>query len=458
MASAFSKRTKLAIAGTGIVCVAIVFEVLVWSGGMATIELLRGKPTAVETAASNYRRAGLPWTAKDLAIVPPVKDEENAAPILLQACALYDSKGVKAENGKLVDAALALKWPEVDRLLKPRQEILTLCEKALKRPRVDFHRDWDEGPLLYFPEYVSLKEISRNFCYRASLRASRGDLDGCCSDLQTSWKLSDVPATEPYLISFHVSRGLKRITWKGMRVAAVVMSKNEPALRRLVQLGQSFSSLPDFRLAMRGESYQELAMMRNIDLFGDSIIGSANPKVEKPDSRLIVRGGIPSSRKYKSYIAAEFRALVEIDNQIKLDPNPLSLFFYLRTMANRLPKSEKLQGEMITLYADSASTVPDIEAEGRTTQAMIDAMHFKITKGRFPESIEELGSNWIDPFTSRSLKYLSRKDGFSVYSLGLSRRDDGGITRDQAKAMGKTTTNITMTYRDSSASSSGSYN
>ena len=49
------------------------------------------------------------------------------------------------------------------------------------------------------------------------------------------------------------------------------------------------------------------------------------------------------------------------------------------------------------------------------------------THGAFPLSLEDLeGTSEIDPFTGEPFIYRLTDDGFTLYSAGLDRDDDGG--------------------------------
>jgi hypothetical protein len=56
-----------------------------------------------------------------------------------------------------------------------------------------------------------------------------------------------------------------------------------------------------------------------------------------------------------------------------------------------------------------------------------DVLYYKAQHGEWPERLEQIQHYLpIDPFTGRPLKYRRIPDGFVIYSLGESGRDDGG--------------------------------
>jgi hypothetical protein len=86
-----------------------------------------------------------------------------------------------------------------------------------------------------------------------------------------------------------------------------------------------------------------------------------------------------------------------------------------------------------------------VEAQWRTTAEMrcigaaIACERFRMSTGRWPESLNELVPMFIpavprDPFDAEPLRLKRTEDGIVVYSIGLNRQDDGGDTRGPTKS------------------------
>jgi len=101
------------------------------------------------------------------------------------------------------------------------------------------------------------------------------------------------------------------------------------------------------------------------------------------------------------------------------------------------------QGGVITnlLWPALARTLQiDIrhQAHSRVTQAGLAIERYRLAEGHLPQSLDNLVPAFTqvvpqDPFNGESLRYLSLKNGFIVYSVGEDLSDDGGAERDSRK-------------------------
>ncbi len=82
---------------------------------------------------------------------------------------------------------------------------------------------------------------------------------------------------------------------------------------------------------------------------------------------------------------------------------------------------------------DYATEVHEIEQVRRDLAIAACALaRFKLIRGRYPKSLNELGPKWLaaapmDRFSGKPLKYRRTDDGFVLYSVGMNLRDDGGV-------------------------------
>ncbi len=91
--------------------------------------------------------------------------------------------------------------------------------------------------------------------------------------------------------------------------------------------------------------------------------------------------------------------------------------------------AEKL---LLRRFFDTTQWLPgQNDAQIRTAAATLAAERFRVERGRWPESLEELVPEYLsavprDPFVPGPLKLLKLPDGLFVYSVGLDEHDDGG--------------------------------
>jgi hypothetical protein len=54
--------------------------------------------------------------------------------------------------------------------------------------------------------------------------------------------------------------------------------------------------------------------------------------------------------------------------------------------------------------------------------------------GALPDRLPDWGDVCIDPFSRKPLRYVRHPRGFTLYSVGRDRTDDGGVRRDEVKS------------------------
>lgn len=57
-----------------------------------------------------------------------------------------------------------------------------------------------------------------------------------------------------------------------------------------------------------------------------------------------------------------------------------------------------------------------------------EVMLYKLQNGSFPDSLPNLGKDATDPFSGGPLLYRRQKNGFAIWSVGINKRDDGGVS------------------------------
>lgn len=68
----------------------------------------------------------------------------------------------------------------------------------------------------------------------------------------------------------------------------------------------------------------------------------------------------------------------------------------------------------------------------RGNRTAIDVFAFRDQTGQFPPSLDAIAGDYkIDPYTGRPFLYRLTDDGFTLYSAGLDRDDDGGVHHER---------------------------
>jgi hypothetical protein len=74
-----------------------------------------------------------------------------------------------------------------------------------------------------------------------------------------------------------------------------------------------------------------------------------------------------------------------------------------------------------------SSCATELTAQQRVLLSACDVELFKAEKNKNPDSNEVAALLRIDPFTGEALKFISRGDGYAIYSFGEDMKDDGGL-------------------------------
>ncbi|HWA83353.1 MAG TPA: hypothetical protein VG820_07975, partial [Fimbriimonadaceae bacterium] len=258
----------------------------------------------IDSAVEKYRKAGLPWEAKELAPKPPVRAEENAAPLIRKASSALDLKLFRSSYRRIAGELDNGKPDTAAADLAPFEKAMALGIEASKRPRVDFGRDWDMGVDLLFPEETTVRTLVHLLGFRAELRAQRGDITGMISDVRAALRLSNLPTQEPTGIPLLATVSSQRLVFASIQRCGDTLQRNPAALRDLSQALEQEYRKPSFADALPGEAYMMVATVRNLELRRENESGESIPI----DPRNLRRTGAPSNPFARAFMT---RALQE---------------------------------------------------------------------------------------------------------------------------------------------------
>ncbi|HZH98223.1 MAG TPA: hypothetical protein VEX38_04575, partial [Fimbriimonadaceae bacterium] len=92
----------------------------------------------------------------------------------------------------------------------------------------------------------------------------------------------------------------------------------------------------------------------------------------------------------------------------------------------------RIMNEVFPVFGGAGTAIGKLDAQRRLHRAATKIlMDFQTPPRRLPD----LGAMGIDPFSGQSFKYRKEWDGFTIYSVGADRRDDGGgqVRNDRTK-------------------------
>jgi hypothetical protein len=119
------------------------------------------------------RREGIPLTGADLRPKTPVPDKKNAAPLIREAATLWPD-GRRGKEEKVLKPLRKEGFTQVERtaaeaMLKKLAPVLALAREAAGREDCDLGYDFDEGAWLRMPELASFGMLARLLCSQAAI-------------------------------------------------------------------------------------------------------------------------------------------------------------------------------------------------------------------------------------------------------------------------------------------------
>lgn len=381
-----------------------------------------------EAAARAYRDAGLPWEAKDVDSRLPVAEAENAAPLIRTAGHALVLKSYLANRIRIMHELGEGNTRAAAADLAPFGKAMNLAIAASKRPRADYHRDWDEGPALLFPEVVTIKAFVRLFCFRAELKSQLNDSPGAIADLQVAMRLSYLAGQDPCIIAMLVEVACHRFVFDSVRRCALTVRQDAKAIRALAETIEVEYREPNFVDALAFEAYMPVTLTRNMRLFP---LSGEDPNFNLDKSKL-KRTGIPADAYSRSFMTSALREWTEAKPMMdRYRTDPLRLADALDVIDHKWKQksglSNVLQDISFSAYPEAARAAVADKADFVITEALLHAVLSQAQTGRMPARLADIPGSWLDPFTGKPIRMTDRAGTLRIYSLGPNRKDDGGI-------------------------------
>lgn len=389
-----------------------------WDFGAETSDL--------EGAAREYRAAGLPWTAAELAV--PVSPEENAAPLLRQAIAALPPERVE---------------------LQAFAPALSLAHEAAKRPKLNLGLDLDLGFRLNAGEYSHFPRIVHGFVSRAIAKARKGDDDGALADLEDACRIGTLLRAEPLMRGIGTGeRCVRRALSGAIECLAIVGERPKRLTKYQAWLARPIP-FPDYGRAWRGEIYLAVAAARALDnasLFNLLVLGPNLRAFRKTSPAPPLREGFPEDPLVQAFMARGLRENATLARATKGLRVPLPDLIRASRAIQRRNASQKgfshaLDPILFPTFDFMEGAHPANEALRAVAIAFIDALRLHAKTGKWPEAVET-----PDPLGKGPLR-LRQEDGrFRLYSVGRNHLDDGGRTWAETHSMHRRTDDLVAVY------------
>jgi hypothetical protein len=396
-------------------------------------------------AEADAKRLGLPLTGAELERNPPLKPEQNAAPLLIEATKLLkaatqrDSDWRKTATNALIDldkASLADANASIDKL----NPALELAERASTKPDLDFGRNWATANPVTMPyqELDSIKEIVAALGLRGALRAQRGNTQGAVGDFRASLRIARLVSKEPTAIDAMVRIALESLAFRAMEAAATFAPRNTEFLRSLDQLAAEQAANPiDFDRTLRAEVWSGvfLAGRTPKEIATDLQTAASRDGDTNMIEGYLLEEKMKADRISNELLARAYRSLalqawVEFFDAKVPQESRLQRFERFEKWAEKNSSSRasvaNLNEYLFLPYRRMGRTFARNEARPAAFRGLMAALQYRAKNGKFPPTLAECGFEGKDYFTGEPLKYIVEGDTVKVYSVDFDRRDDQG--------------------------------
>jgi hypothetical protein len=408
----------------------------------------------IKIKIGQIRQAGFPVTLAELnkwhAAVPP---DQNAALILTNAFAHWVQGNTNSPDlpivgrGKLPprsDPLPSEMRQAITDYVATNQVTLELLEKGLAGKSCRYPVNLTLGLHTLLPHLPKVKATTQLLELDALIKAEAGDLRGATRRINDMWALSDSLAQEPVILSQLVRIACQEIALSTLE-RILTRHKLEPDqladLTRILGADHDDTAL---RCGWVGERCFGLDIFHlpsaKLRAFMNDPTGSSETDQEWSgfvgDWTIWLSGHMNRDELFfldcaDSYIRA-------IDAPC---PERLQLAEAVsRKIANVkvYRKGEKwpfiMTGSLLTSFGKVFEKVAVHSARCRAATVSVALEEYRRQNGLLPVSLQVLAPTWIgqipaDPFDDRSLTYLRTSTGYTVYSVGPDKEDNGGLTK-----------------------------
>jgi len=412
-------------------------SILKWGGTALAVSPIVGGtllaitgPSAVQRQRTAARAEGLPLTPQDLRPQPPVREEDNAAPLLRELTTRYNA--IPKQETRTWEKALStlLKKPTDSEAktaflagLIRYAPLIALAEQAAKRPHCDFGYDFSKGATLEFPEFGIVRHFAQVFVNRACAAESA---DEGFADIARAAQLGNHMAETPVMISALVYSAIQSIAHQGYITLLKRFGPSEHAESTLA----AFAPAPDPTFYFGGEILLGLSTLQQLRE-GKQQLATVDGIAVDSFSKLMrsVQGSVFAPVLLPQW---EHQMLVywrEVYQQVRLAKSDFRLLPEGLNQQGKRWQNDKLhlpQNLLVLMLTPMLSGA--INSINLRTEALRALRHSALALLKDPHT-----PLLNDPFSGEPLHSRYEGKTLILYSVGQNRTDDGGAELSQDK-------------------------
>jgi hypothetical protein len=330
---------------------------------------------------------------------------------------------------------------------------LALLREALERPHARFPISYEDNFSALLPHLAPMKGLAETLAARAGARVRVGKGAAALEDTLAILRLADVMEEEPLLISCLVSYAVRGVgygpIWEGLKgrvwtkaelerlEAALAASDVEGAMRR---------GWEGERLLATDGLLEVAEKPTKLGMFTEISTGAAFPTAPVRFGRFVIYRNVVRLNRYSDVITgrrpndpATRAAKRDLEGMLERSSDSAVLPRMDGGEGIRNP-SRILADQVFPAVSTATNKTLRVLAELHVVRTAVALERFRMAKGVYPAALTELKPAYLaeallDPYTGEPFRYERSADGrFRLWSLGINRRDDGGVLGAKAYA------------------------
>ena len=349
---------------------------------------------------------------------------------------MVTAKKLTAADADLTDGAAVLRGLE---FLKPEFDEI---RASVKRPKVHFPVNWEEGFNARLPHFNMFQALARFFSVSVTAKLADGDAAGAFDDWKTSWALAEKLDDEPSLIAdlvqisaIHMAigtlrEGIEEHRWTEGQLKAIqeILAATNPIRRGVFCIS---SERGIFNTSIEPS-------IGKVEMFNVLGIGSTNGGIDSVahairSLRARTRNWWRQNQLWYNRFLDEELTMLDAEAEMM---KPQSRQFDVTLFSGFWTQIDLgMALESAPVYQNVGKKFFHTHATVRMAGLACALERFRIANARYPERLEELTPQFIgklphDPCDGQPFRYRITPEGYLLYSIGMDCKDDGGKVND----------------------------
>lgn len=389
----------------------------------------------LDAQVSQARRHGIPFQASDLAPTSVVSEEDNGATGILIATDSAKRIDDPSMDWRAVAVSMfqdPLPVKRIQAQLAPYAKVTDLARNAARYPSCDFHRNYDFGSRLDVADLTNDRLLVRLLCFSAELRASRGEVSNCVSDLRSARRLTTLMAADHTAASLMGATSAEQLLLRYVTVCLNKLDHNAVGLEAIRAFMREDAPLPDLRQALRAEAYFGLNLVRNYEEPAKDRNGDVIPSGGNADLAKLQLSGLPQTLKRQAYMVRYLEVWNKVFDVLDRGGKGLDVSKAMddgmEEASNSMDPTLAVNRLVLPSLYDTVTSVDLVRTQRILVADLAMALQYRLKTGKMPTNLADAGVRDLDPFDGKPIRIVKIDKEWRIYSVGEDAFDDKGKT------------------------------